>query len=270
MNMLLRPFARFCGAKPAPAIPEGMRVYAFGDVHGRADLLRMLLTAIFEDVSAERRAGGLVEIIGLGDYIDRGQASREVLDLLLSQDLPAGARLTVLKGNHEEAFLAALADRAAMAPWLEYGGGTTMVSYGVPPIAGAPNADRVGRMWTSMREAVPQAHLAFLAAMPTHCQFGDYLFVHAGIRPGLTLERQSDRDLLWIREEFLTSRRRHPMMIVHGHHIVESPEIRPNRIGIDTGAYCTNVLTCLVLEGTGRRLLQATPTGVRRSALPPK
>lgn len=258
------------GPRFAPALPDGLRVYAFGDVHGRADLLQILLAEIVRDGADCVALGGQVRIIGLGDYVDRGPASRQAVDVLRHVVLPPGFALTLLKGNHEQALLTVLNEVEAMASWLEFGGGATLASYGVAPIAGAPTAERVGRMWAALKEALPPEHRAFLAALPSQCRIGDYLFVHAGIRPGLALERQSDDDLLWIRHDFLSSRRRHPAMIVHGHHIVDVPEILPNRIGLDTGAYCTGILSCLVLEGAGRSLLQVTPNGIRRTALPPK
>ncbi len=270
MNFLRRPFSRFFAPPRLPAIPPGMRVYAFGDVHGRADLLRILLDAIHEETSSTKPGWDKMEIIGLGDYLDRGPKSRDVLDMLIHASFPGKVTLTTLRGNHEEAFLTSLADPAAWAAWLEFGGSSTLVSYGVSPIAGTPTPDRVARMHEALVKAVPPLHLDFIRAMPTRRSLGDFLFVHAGIRPGQPLDRQNDQDLMWIREEFLASRRQHGAMIVHGHQVVEQPEFHPNRIAIDTGAYCTGRLTCLELEGTQQRLLHVTAQGIRRSVPQPR
>ncbi|MFN3076308.1 MAG: metallophosphoesterase, partial [Alphaproteobacteria bacterium] len=190
MHVLLRPFARFHTPRPPPRVPEGVRVYAFGDVHGRADLLEILLGTILREA-----AGVRCEVIGLGDYLDRGPDSRRVLDLLMRQaDLPRNVRLTPLRGNHEEAFLMALADPGAMSSWLEFGGVNTLLSYGLSPIVGAPTAERIARLREALVEAFPTNHLAFLKGMSTHLHLGDYYFVHAGIRPGRPLDRQRDED----------------------------------------------------------------------------
>ncbi|BAE50253.1 metallophosphoesterase family protein [Paramagnetospirillum magneticum] len=270
LETLIRPFRRNRGIARPFRPPDGTRIYAFGDVHGRADLLQSLMDSVVGDLARAERSWDRCEVVGLGDYLDRGPQSRRVLDLLIGAALPAGCRLTALRGNHEDAFLHALADPMAIPDWLEYGGAATLVSYGVVPIAGAPSRERSERMQAELAAALPPAHKAFLAAMPTSLRLGDYLFVHAGVRPGRPLEQQAPEDLLWIRHEFLASRRFHGAMIVHGHHIVPQPEILDNRMGIDTGAYCTNVLSCLVLEGDTAGLIQATPAGIRRSALPPR
>lgn len=251
-------------------IPKDSRVYAFGDVHGRADLLNILLDAVTAETMSKQRSWSQTHVIGLGDYVDRGQQSRQVIELLVSLSTSTEIQLTALRGNHEEAMLAALNDPAAIAPWLDFGGAATLSSYGIAPVAGVPTPQRLERISAQLQVALPTAHIDFLKATADSLHLGDYFFVHAGIRPRLGLDRQDRNDLLWIRHEFLASRRFHGAMIVHGHHIVDTPEIRHNRIGLDTGAYCTGVLTCLVLEGAESWLMQATPQGIRKIALPPK
>jgi serine/threonine protein phosphatase 1 len=160
--------------------------------------------------------------------------------------------------------------RRALPAWLEFGGAATLVSYGVTPIAGTPTPERAERMRADLLAALPPSHLERLKEMPPCLRLGDYILVHAGIRPGRALDSQDPADLMWIRHEFLASRRYHGGLVVHGHHVVGEPEILPNRIGLDTGAYCTGVLSCLIAEGEDRRLMQAGPWGIRKSALPPK
>lgn len=236
-------------ALPPARIPPGLRVYAVGDVHGRADLLASLLDRIAADAGSY---AGSKQLVFLGDYVDRGVESRQVIDLLTG-GLPAGFEAVFLKGNHEAALLDFLADPGIGPDWFAFGGGATLLSYGVSP-------DHVQRARFEMaREELlallPDHHLAFLRSLRLSAQVGDYAFVHAGVRPGVPLERQSERDLLWIREEFLRDDSPHGVMIIHGHTVVSTPEIRQNRIGIDTGAYATGRLTALVLEGGDRRFL---------------
>lgn len=267
-------FSRFTGrphrtaAPPRP--PDGSRIYAFGDVHGRVDLLKRLLDAIVEDTAQSARSWDRCEVIGLGDYLDRGPDSRGVLDLLIANRPAETCTMTFLKGNHEDAFLTALADAGALPSWLDFGGAATLVSYGVQPIAGTPTPERAERMRAGLAASVPGPHLDLLRSMPPSLRLGDFFFVHAGVRPGRALDRQDTQDLLWIRQEFLVSRRYHGAVVVHGHHMVREPEILGNRMGLDTGAYCTGILTCLVLEGAQSWILQATPEGIRRTALPPR
>lgn len=251
-----------------PRLPEGMRVYAFGDVHGRADLLGQLLDAIAADTADGERDWDQLRVIGLGDYVDRGLESRDVLEILTSRGDAIG--LTALRGNHEEAMLRALGDSAAIAPWLEFGGAATLASYHISPPAGVTSASERERIAAAMAARIPRHHVDFLRATTDSLHLGDYFFVHAGIRPGLALSEQKREDLLWIRHQFLASRRRHGAMIVHGHHIVAQPDIRPNRVGLDTGAYCTGVLSCLVVQDSRSRLIQVTPQGIKKTALPPR
>lgn len=240
-------------ARPAPpAAPEGRRLYAIGDIHGRADLL----AGLHETILADSRAAGSAHCVAVyvGDYVDRGLHVREVIDLLLDSALP-GFESIHIRGNHEEMLLAFLDDAAAGPLWLANGGDSTLASYGVggwrPPL----DEEALDTLQARLREALPPRHEAFLRGLRTYHVEGGYLFVHAGLRPGVPLEDQTEHDLLWIREEFLDSRADHGKIVVHGHSINYQPEEHPNRIGIDTGAFATGHLTCLVLDGTERWIL---------------
>ena len=240
-------------AEPAqiPSVPEGQRVYAIGDIHGRDDLFAQMIALIERDL-AEKPAEAT--LILLGDLIDRGPGSKQVIDraIALSERLPGMRWLT---GNHEEIFLKALeGDPKIVRYFVQIGGEPTIHSYGLRgdeyySLSFEELAERLPAF-------VPDAHRQFLARAEDLIRIGDYLFVHAGIRPGIAAENQTLGDLRWIREEFLGDRRHHGAMIVHGHTISEDVEERPNRIGIDTGAYRSGVLTAIVLEGSDRRYLQ--------------
>ena len=239
-------------ATAEPRVPEGTRVYAIGDIHGRADLLRALQAKIVED--ARRAPIERKVVVYLGDYVDRGLESRQVIELLMDAPLD-GFECVHLKGNHE-AFMLDFLDDASMGPaWFANGGLATILSYGVGLGDGVRAEARAEHAQAAFRAALPSRHREFLAALPYMHVEGDYAFVHAGIRPGVPLERQSSQDLMWIRQEFLGSSVRHPKMIVHGHSIHFTPEVKTNRIGIDTGAYATGALTCLVLERAKRDFL---------------
>lgn len=235
-----------------PYLPPGRRVYCIGDIHGRLDLLEELHGQILNDCS---RFDGEKSIVYLGDYIDRGAQSKQVLDLLIEQPL-ADFESVHLLGNHEHAMLDFLRNPAGIgAAWLSFGGQVTCLSYGIDPGRIMMNTD-LEQLRRELAEKLPQSHLDFLSNLPlTHVE-GSYYFVHAGIRPEEAIEDQQAGDLLWIREEFTQSRLCHEYIIVHGHTISLEVESLPNRIGIDTGAYQTGVLTALVLEGSGQRLLQ--------------
>lgn len=224
---------------PAPAtLPSGPRVYAIGDVHGCLERLVAIHELIAEDLA--ERPTKHATLIHLGDYVDRGPESAQVVDWLLSGPPVPTSTIVNLMGNHEHLMLNALASGQTEAAevWLANGGSDSLMSWGVP--RGAPQADWAGR--------VPVPHLTFLRDLPTHARIGPYLFVHAGIRPGLALEQQSRHDMLWIREPFLSSRLDHGFVVVHGHTPRQEPTVRPNRIGIDTGAVMGGALTCVVLE----------------------
>ena len=237
-----------------PAIPDGHRVYAVGDVHGRDDLLGDLLGQIEADFAAHpvREA----TIVFLGDLIDRGADSAAVVERLRSYR-PVGMRTEYLIGNHEEVLLRILEGEGGLvADWLRFGGAECARSYGL-------SASRLGKLMQgqaveALRSAIPPEHQSFLASFADTLRAGDYLFVHAGIRPGVALAEQAQADLRWIRDPFLEHQTRHELMIVHGHTINPQVDERIGRIGIDTGAYKHGVLTALVLEGADRGLLQST------------
>lgn len=236
-----------------PSGPSHSRAYAIGDVHGRLDLLQDLLRQIARDNAARRPAK--TYIVFLGDLIDRGPDSRGVIEFLLSR--PADyARPVYIKGNHEEFFLRVLdGEEDMVVDWLTYGGYQCCESYGVTQ-GWTLNAS-AREIQERLRAVVPASHRLFLESMADSFQFGDYLFVHAGIRPGVPLESQTSKDLRWIREGFLDDPSDHGVIVVHGHTIVGSPEQHPNRIALDTGAYRSGVLTALGLEGRDRWFLAA-------------
>ena len=235
------------------AVPAGTRLYAVGDIHGRADLLEALLQEIAED-AVRHPETGTKQLIYLGDYVDRGPASSAVIDMVL-HDAPPGFEVVPLMGNHEEMMLRFLEDIAVGRTWMMNGGDATLLSYGVEPPSMFAGTPRVHHAQQEFAERLPARHKRFLEGLAVSHVEGDYLFVHAGVRPGIALDQQRTEDLLWIRDEFLGSDRDFGKVVVHGHSITRDPEFRPNRIGIDTGAYRSNQLTCLVLEGTERRLL---------------
>jgi serine/threonine protein phosphatase 1 len=241
--MLSRIFGRSARQAALPRVPEDTRVYAVGDIHGRIDLLQAMGQLIHEDAYARQAPRNV--LVYLGDYIDRGDGSRQVLDWLIGQPLEGFERICLL-GNHEDSMMQFLRDVQIGPAWLSYGGMATLRSYGVA----LPASDRdLIRAQGELRRAVPQAHLDFIRqARLSHVE-GDYYFTHAGVRPGLALEAQRPEDLLWIRDEFLSSSADFGKIVVHGHTITEAPEVKRNRIGIDTGAFASGHLTCLVLEG---------------------
>jgi len=240
-----------------PRVPDGHRLYAIGDIHGRVDLLDALHAMIVADATAGAARRGT--IVYLGDYIDRGDHSRAVIERLLGP-APGGLSRVFLKGNHEEMMLRFFDDISVGTAWLEYGGAATLLSYGGRLEGSIALESTLIAVQADLARLVPAAHRRFLEGLAIFHRAGDYLFVHAGIRPGVPLDEQSPDDLLWIRGVFLKSRADHGVVVVHGHSIDPEIEMRPNRIGIDTGAYATGVLSCLVLDGAERRLLQ---TGAR-------
>jgi calcineurin-like phosphoesterase family protein len=237
----------------APQAPPGSRVYAVGDIHGRVDLLGELHRLIRDDASRHQASRNVV--VYLGDYIDRGPESPAVIELLLNRPLQGFERVH-LKGNHEDSLLRFLDDANIGTAWLLYGGVETLQSYGVSPPRLANLGEDMVRAQSDLRRKLPELHRRFMAELQlTHAE-GDYLFAHAGVRPGVALDRQAEEDLLWIRDEFLRSDAEFGKIVVHGHTITERPDVQPNRIGIDTGAFASGTLTCLVLDGTEMAFLQ--------------
>jgi serine/threonine protein phosphatase 1 len=200
------------------------------------------------------RFDGEKVVIYVGDLIDRGMHSREVIDELLGSPL-AGFENIYLLGNHEQTLLDFLQQPKIASGWLSWGGRETLLSYGVEPPANIQRSD-VHLIRDDLENRIPEQHMDFYRGMQLLHIAGEYLFVHAGIRPGKPIQEQSNEDLLWIRQDFTESRQRHDYVVVHGHTISDEVEFLPNRIGIDTGAYQTGVLSCLVLEGEEQRLLQ--------------
>ena len=265
--MSLLSFGRLFGsARRAPAsVPEGLRVYAIGDVHGRFDLLERLASLI--DADLENAPQAAVTVF-LGDYVDRGPDPAGVLNRLASRDFPTD--FVALRGNHEEILLDFLENAEVLEDWRNFGGLATLQSYGIdvlPALRGQGYED----MRLGLLEALPPSHLRFLRETPHSTSFGDYFFCHAGARPGTPLDQQDPGDLLWIREEFLAFRGGWEKVVVHAHTPVAKPELLPNRINVDTGAFASSVLTAVVLEGSERRILstqRAAPCSDDESAGP--
>jgi len=232
--------------------PDGYRAYAIGDVHGRLDLLEQLLSEIERDRSERPTPKTL--LVFLGDLIDRGPHSAQVIERLRTYSSD-DARTVFLLGNHEEVLLRILDGDTSLIPsWLQFGGRQCLQSYGADSRRIALETDE--KALEIIRGVIPEAHVAFLNSFIDSCRFGDYLFVHAGIRPGVAIDDQQQSDLRWIREPFLFDDTDHGCVVVHGHTIRDEVEERPNRIGVDTGAYRTGILTALVVEGNERRYLQ--------------
>jgi serine/threonine protein phosphatase 1 len=226
------------------------RTYVIGDIHGRSDLLDQMVEEIERDLERSPVADGLT--VTLGDYVDRGPDSRGVLDRLANNPFPT--EYIALKGNHEVLFEAFLRDPAVGSQWRRLGGLETLHSYGVS-VAAVMIGKGFEEAAEALRQAVPKEHFRFLGSLKLSVSVGEYFLCHAGVRPGVPLEHQRAEDLLWIRDEFLNSGTNFGKVVVHGHTPIESPEVLPTRINIDTGAFVTGRLTCLVREGASRRFL---------------
>ena len=228
----------------APHLPRGIRIYAIGDVHGRADLLVEVLAKIDADLAAHPVEQPIH--VFLGDYVDRGPASRDVIDKLI--DRAYSHESVFLMGNHELMLLEFFRNPKMIEHWRQYGGLETLMSYGVKVPLNL-DSTTLKELRNAAHMAIYPAHRSFLNQLIPSFVCGDYFFVHAGVRPNVALETQRKEDLFWIREEFLNHEGNFGKVIVHGHTPVNEPDIRPNRINIDTGAYATGRLTCLILEG---------------------
>jgi serine/threonine protein phosphatase 1 len=251
--VLKRLFAR--KEDPAPrlwALPAGERVYAIGDIHGRLDLLETLLDRIaFDD---ERRGAAKTTLVFLGDLMDRGPDSRGVIDRLMRLS-NSSQPCVFLMGNHEELLIRVWSgERQTAATFNRAGGRETLMSYGIT--REAYDSWDLGDVTEATARLVPQEHIDFLRSFKNWHQQGDYLFVHAGIRPGIHVEDQDVVDLRWIRGDFTRSDEDHGMMVIHGHTITDEVDEQPNRIGIDTGAFASGVLTAVGLEGSERWYLR--------------
>lgn len=239
------------------SVPPDTIVWAIGDIHGRADLLKPLLAAILDDLTQHPAPQIRKVVVFLGDYIDRGPQSRDVLDILSRLD-----RKTVeyhfLRGNHEYGMEAVLKDARSAPAWCDYGGRETLRSYGVAPPALRSDTEAWEAAVEKFKAAIPASHHAFLASQEMSVSIGDYFFAHAGARPGVPLGEQSDRDLMWIRREFLDDPAPFEQVVVHGHTPSETVQIDARRIGLDTGGYATGVISALRLERSDRLLMQTS------------
>jgi serine/threonine protein phosphatase 1 len=227
-----------------PSLPEGLRIYAVGDIHGRLDLLDELFSRIDADLA--RRPTVKPIFVFLGDYIDRGPRSRETIDRLIEHG--DTNECVFLKGNHEQIAIKCLRDPSLFDRWMRLGGLETLISYGVAPLS-LKGGTKIAELQAAFHRALPQTHFRFFRDQPTFFACGDFFFAHAGVKPRIALARQAENDLLWIRDEFLTSSEDFGKTVIHGHTPTQEIEVRPNRINIDTGAFATGRLTCLVIEG---------------------
>lgn len=225
-------------------IADGIRVYAIGDIHGRSDLLEPLLGRIGEHASASPTLRPI--LVFLGDYIDRGPSSRQAISQLVL--LKKHHEVIFLKGNHEHYLMEFLKNPRFLTEWLQYGGLDTLRSYGIVPNNYLDAREQEFLAMSLSLVLQQDGHHEFLSDLKTSFVCGDFFFVHAGVRPGVPLDQQSEKDLLEIRNDFLSSKSDFGKIVVHGHTPVPQPDIRSNRINIDTGAYATGQLSCLVIE----------------------
>lgn len=242
----------------APNIGEGKLVYAIGDIHGRLDLLTVLMETIIVHAEHLKQQDYALEgtIVFVGDYIDRGQHSKQVIDYIL-YDLPDEFDVVYLKGNHEEMLLAYLEDAEKGYVWTLNGGTETLRSYGILRSAQEPDVMQMENLRKEFIRAMPTQHYQFLRILSPYQVIGDYCFVHAGLRPGVPIDNQEEKDLLWIRQDFLGSDFDFGKVVVHGHTPEKEVQMRSNRIGIDTGAFMTNILTAVALYDDKMEFLQA-------------
>lgn len=236
-----------------PKVPDNKCVYAIGDIHGRCDLLSKINDLIAKDIEQKNYRNMDVIIVYLGDYIDRGSSSKEVIETLISfnNDITT----VFLAGNHEKALLDFLEHPENSEMWLTYGGCDTLKSYGVANLPDPNDKSHAKLASLEFKSLLPNSHLQFFKSLQNCYICGDYYFVHAGINPESSLSQQLVQDLLWIREPFLSSEVEFEKFIIHGHTITTEPELKNNRINIDTGAYKTDCLTCIALRGTQKYFL---------------
>ena len=256
MKKLLTRINTYLKGKKVPYTPgllPDQRIYCIGDIHGRYDLLQQLHCRIILDANDYSYP---ISVIYIGDYIDRGHQSKQVIDYLLSDPLP-NFNSIFLQGNHEQVLLEFLHDPNSAIAWFSFGGLSTLISYDVK-ITGIPSPQQLPGLQIELQDNIPDTHVQFFQQLLPYYEKDGYYFVHAGVRPGVQLKKQRLEDMLWIRDKFLDSQRFHGKVIVHGHSITDVPEIHANRIGIDTGAYDSNILTCLVLENDEKRFLSTT------------
>ena len=258
------PVVRIARRPGIPTMPRarstgGRLIYAIGDIHGCYYQFTALLQAIVADIAASVGDSAPLVIV-CGDYVDRGDRSSDVVAALVWLERHAGVEIVMLKGNHEALLLDFLDTPANGARWLQRDGHSTLRSYGValPDDLSALRESDCRSLRNALMDRLPTAHLDLLQRLRLHVVYGDYLFVHAGLRPGVAIDRQTEEDCLWIREDFLQSSRRFDKIVVHGHSWTSAePDISADRMGIDTGVYRTGVLTAVRLEGATVEILQA-------------
>ena len=252
MKKLIKKISKFFSSvdEPFTGLEDDCRIYCIGDIHGRFDLLLQLHEKIRLDA---KNYDNPVKIIYVGDYIDRGPDSEKVINYLLS-DTFSDFESIFLMGNHERVLLDFLRDPAAGSAWFSFGGLSTLASYGVQ-IKGIPHAAELATLSSELKEKIPAEHLYFYQQLLPFYQQGAYYFAHAGVRPRIDLKHQRPEDLLWIRDKFLDSHKFHGKIIVHGHSVIDKVVVLRNRIGVDTGAYASNILSCVVLEGLEQRII---------------
>lgn len=231
------------------AVPEGQRVYAIGDIHGRYDLLCQMIARIEADEVGRPPAD--TTVILLGDLVDRGPDSAGVI--ATAREWAKRRRVRILAGNHEEMFLGSFERDDTLRHFLRYGGRETLLSYPIEP--DVYNRATLEELRAIMNQVVPAEDIEFMKSMEDRIQIGDYVFVHAGVRPGIPLEEQKVSDLRWIRGEFIEGPATRDFAVVHGHTILETPHVSQLRISLDTGAYFSGLLTAIGLEGTARWLI---------------
>jgi serine/threonine protein phosphatase 1 len=236
--------SRSTGGIRKPRLPDGIRIYAISDIHGCADLLQKMFTVIDRDLANAKPMRAIH--VFLGDYIDRGPESSQTIDLLVNRSRTH--ETVFLKGNHEAFLFDVLKSPAQLQGWKQYGGLQTLVSYGLKPSLNPDEAEQA-ELIRELAEKISPDQRRFFNSLRLRFVCGDFFFVHAGVRPGIPLPQQKEEDLLWIRDEFLQSEEQFSRYIVHGHSPVREPDIRPNRINIDTGAYATGNLTLLTIQG---------------------
>lgn len=229
-------------------LPDNCRLYCIGDIHGRLDLLKQLHCKILEH---SNDFSGTKYVVYLGDYIDRGPHSKQVVDYLL-ENYFEGFEVVYLLGNHEQVLLQFMYTDSLLVAhdWFRFGGIATLQSYGIA-INGIPTIKDIEKYRSDFNDKCSQQHKSFYQKLQLSFTLGGYYFVHAGIKPKVALDKQKPEDLLWIRDEFINSKINHPKVVVHGHTVTDQPDIRPNRIGLDTGAYLSGILSCAVFEGLG-------------------
>lgn len=254
ISTLFKRKTKFPSTPAAPCVPDGEVAWAIGDIHGRLDLLAPLVDAILDDAAktdAKRKV-----LIFLGDYIDRGPDSRGVLKYLIERRSDGAVEWRFLKGNHEEAMLKFMAEPSFGSNWCEYGGDAALASYGLRPPEMKHRTEAWARVAADLEHKVTSGERTFLETLEYSVSVGDYFFAHAGARPGVALERQSERDLMWIRGSFLDDPAGFEKVVVHGHTPTTDVHVDHRRIGVDTKAYASGILTALRLQGRDRTMIQ--------------